>query len=355
MMEPRVYHLLSVVLMACLGFCDIVVNANAKAALKTNVKVDPSLSWCKVFNNQDFPPFTQCENKEDNFFDYFPACCNGAYKCRAGRVWNLYLCPPKTVSDGTSRCIELKGGVCPYNRNGSDSGITMATASTTASTKIITTVPTVPITLTTPKFSVYPNGSTTPTHPIVSVLPTDSTVATTLTELTDPATSEPTTISTHPNVSATPTDPISSKPSTIPAVSVIPTDSDLPTTPPALTVPTDSDPPTVSTMVPELTTESTTPAASAFPTDSPTSMAPTIHPDTTVPTTTIAPTAPEPICATESYGKKIAHPADCTKYIVCDGITGTAKDCYEGYIFYKPFAACLPGNKKTCERYSLGR
>ncbi|XP_053696551.1 uncharacterized protein LOC128743887 [Sabethes cyaneus] len=67
---------------------------------------------------------------------------------------------------------------------------------------------------------------------------------------------------------------------------------------------------------------------------------------TTWPSTTAAP------CAT-GFNGKMAHRSDCTRYIICKDYLETVFDCLEGYIYYEPFDACLPGNVKTCTLYRI--
>uniref|UniRef100_A0A182FBF5 Uncharacterized protein n=1 Tax=Anopheles albimanus TaxID=7167 RepID=A0A182FBF5_ANOAL len=58
--------------------------------------------------------------------------------------------------------------------------------------------------------------------------------------------------------------------------------------------------------------------------------------------------APEVTCGTARTGK-LPYGTDCTRFIKCTRGEGTLEDCPAGYVFYIPFAACLPGNRSTCQ------
>lgn len=179
---------------------EITVDSRATLALKKRSEmVGYSLRWCDIFYQEDFPRNVDCTGKNDLVWDYFPSCCNGAYNCRNGGIWNIYLCAPGYVYDASMEsCEEFSEDSCPYVGGGTG-GDDMTT------------------------------------------------------------------------------------------------EEDIPTT-------------TESQVV--------------------------IN------------------CRTVVNGR-ILHPTDCTKFVECIDRVPNVRDCLEGYVYYAPFAVCLPGKKEACTLYTL--
>ncbi|XP_058461082.1 uncharacterized protein LOC131436396 [Malaya genurostris] len=209
---------------------EIIVASDARLALKKRSIDLEVVRWCDIFYQEDFPPNTACEGKEDNIWDYFPTCCNGAYNCRSGTIWDVYLCAPQFIYDVIMKtCIKFEGNICPYYETGGNSTILTTT----------TSVPT--------------------------------------------RTNSPTTIM-----------------------------DDF-----------------------ESTSPETTESIKKTTTNSPE-------------TTTIT-----QINCNNVVNGKMAHPTDCTKYIVCNNEKPTIHDCLKEYIYYVPFSVCLPGNTISCKLHSV--
>uniref|UniRef100_A0A182PN25 Chitin-binding type-2 domain-containing protein n=1 Tax=Anopheles epiroticus TaxID=199890 RepID=A0A182PN25_9DIPT len=70
--------------------------------------------WCELFYAEDFPDNSQCESAPDGQWYTFPACCNGAYNCLAGGVWDMMLCPAEFVYNSlTDECLPYTSSECP--------------------------------------------------------------------------------------------------------------------------------------------------------------------------------------------------------------------------------------------------
>ncbi|XP_055531880.1 basement membrane proteoglycan-like [Wyeomyia smithii] len=143
------------------------------------------IRWCEVFYQEDFPPNTSCEGREDNVWDYFPACCNGAFNCRSGFIWDVYLCAPYYVYDVVQdTCVRLEGDVCPYFAGGTTTPPPVET--TTATTEESTTITEEPTTITEEPTTITEEPTTITEEP------------TTITEEPTTITEEPTTITEEP-------------------------------------------------------------------------------------------------------------------------------------------------------------
>uniref|UniRef100_A0A182SL58 Chitin-binding type-2 domain-containing protein n=1 Tax=Anopheles maculatus TaxID=74869 RepID=A0A182SL58_9DIPT len=92
---------------------EIIVHSRARMALQ-NRTARSDVIWCELFYADDFPDNSECENGLDGQWHTFPACCNGAYNCVAGGVWDMVLCPAKFVYNSlTEECTPYSGVECP--------------------------------------------------------------------------------------------------------------------------------------------------------------------------------------------------------------------------------------------------
>uniref|UniRef100_A0A182IZL8 Uncharacterized protein n=1 Tax=Anopheles atroparvus TaxID=41427 RepID=A0A182IZL8_ANOAO len=90
---------------------EIIVNSRALLAMQN--RTDEAVLWCEPFYSTDFPENSVCESKLDGMWDVFPACCNGAFNCLHGIVWDMVLCPAEHVYDFLAeRCIPYNGVGC---------------------------------------------------------------------------------------------------------------------------------------------------------------------------------------------------------------------------------------------------
>uniref|UniRef100_A0A182M7A3 Chitin-binding type-2 domain-containing protein n=1 Tax=Anopheles culicifacies TaxID=139723 RepID=A0A182M7A3_9DIPT len=107
------------------SFGEITVDSRARMALKTRVSRSDVL-WCELFYADDFPDNSECETGLDGQWHTFPACCNGAYNCLNGGVWDMVLCPAEFVYNSLAEeCVPFTGSECP-SRNPGDPTSTLA-------------------------------------------------------------------------------------------------------------------------------------------------------------------------------------------------------------------------------------
>lgn len=135
--------MIRILLLICLvGYVtagEIVVDSRALLALKKRSDmVAFSLRWCDVFYQEDFPSNTVCYGKEDGVWDYFPSCCNGAYNCHFGSIWNVYLCPSGYIFNAAKQaCEDFAEDTCPYVGGGPRDDDIYTTESTTTQEPVV--------------------------------------------------------------------------------------------------------------------------------------------------------------------------------------------------------------------------
>uniref|UniRef100_A0A182WEM8 Chitin-binding type-2 domain-containing protein n=1 Tax=Anopheles minimus TaxID=112268 RepID=A0A182WEM8_9DIPT len=95
------------------SYGEIIVDSRARMALQTrNARSD--VMWCELFYEDDFPDNSECETGLDGQWHTFPACCNGAYNCLGGGVWDMVLCPAEYVYNSLAEeCLPYTGSECP--------------------------------------------------------------------------------------------------------------------------------------------------------------------------------------------------------------------------------------------------
>uniref|UniRef100_A0A6E8W8B5 Chitin-binding type-2 domain-containing protein n=1 Tax=Anopheles coluzzii TaxID=1518534 RepID=A0A6E8W8B5_ANOCL len=97
---------------SCFG--EIKVDSRARMALQYRTARSSDVIWCELFYADDFPDNSQCEMARDGQWYTFPACCNGAYNCLGGGVWDMMLCPAEFVYNSqTDECAPYTGSECP--------------------------------------------------------------------------------------------------------------------------------------------------------------------------------------------------------------------------------------------------
>lgn len=132
-----------ILLLICLvGYAtagEIVVDSRAMLALKKRSDmVAFALRWCDVFYQEDFPSNAVCNGKAEGVWDYFPSCCNGAYNCRFGSIWNVYLCPSGYIFNAEKgACEDFTEDTCPYVGGGTGEDDTSTTESPTTQEPVI--------------------------------------------------------------------------------------------------------------------------------------------------------------------------------------------------------------------------
>nr|XP_019539663.2 uncharacterized protein LOC109410595 [Aedes albopictus] len=57
-------------------------------------------------------------------------------------------------------------------------------------------------------------------------------------------------------------------------------------------------------------------------------------------------------CNTVVNGR-IPHPTDCRKFVECIDRVPHVRDCLDEYVYYAPFAVCLPGKEEACKLWTL--
>ncbi|XP_065076534.1 probable endochitinase [Ochlerotatus camptorhynchus] len=131
--------LLLICLVGYVAAGEIVVDSRALLALKKRSDIDLfSLRWCDIFYQEDFPTNSVCSGKEDGVWDYFPSCCNGAYNCRFGSIWNVYLCPAGFIFNAAKEvCEDFTENTCPYLEDGTGEDDMSTTESTTTQEPVV--------------------------------------------------------------------------------------------------------------------------------------------------------------------------------------------------------------------------
>uniref|UniRef100_A0A182RHR4 Chitin-binding type-2 domain-containing protein n=1 Tax=Anopheles funestus TaxID=62324 RepID=A0A182RHR4_ANOFN len=100
------------------SFGEITVHSRARMALQYRT-ARSDVMWCELFYADDFPDNSECVNGLDGQWHTFPACCNGAYNCLGGGVWDMVLCPAEFVYNSlTEQCTAYTGSECPARNPG---------------------------------------------------------------------------------------------------------------------------------------------------------------------------------------------------------------------------------------------
>uniref|UniRef100_A0A182MXM5 Chitin-binding type-2 domain-containing protein n=1 Tax=Anopheles dirus TaxID=7168 RepID=A0A182MXM5_9DIPT len=112
-MDTKCYVTIFSLLLLGSSLGEIIVDSRAKIALQRR-SIESDVLWCDVFYADDFPDNSECERALDGQWYSFPACCNGAYNCLNGGVWDIMLCPAQFVYDGLAeKCVPFTESECP--------------------------------------------------------------------------------------------------------------------------------------------------------------------------------------------------------------------------------------------------